>query len=399
MAQTRNARSADIPSAPQASPPRTRHIPHEHIALVLQGGGALGAYQAGVFEVMAANLPREPHWVAGISIGAINAALIAGNPPERRVERLREFWHRVSSGVVGVSPLIDEQRSAFHQLSSAFTAAFGVNGFFRPRLIPPLMHPDGTLEAISVYDTTPLRSTLESLIDFDLINEQRIRLSLGAVNVRTGNSIYFDNTQQRIGPEHVMASGALPPAFPPVEVDGELYWDGGIVSNTPLQYVLDNHRKGRLLVAQVDLFSARGDVPATLGAAMARQKEIVYSSRTRFNTDRAAEHQRDRMALRQLIDRLPAEFRDDPLLQRLTGRGCQDHIDIVHLIYRHSRFELESSDYEFSRATVEQHWEAGQQDMQTTMDHPEWLNKTDQGDGVTVYDLTLDHRNLVANHP
>ena len=399
MAQTRNARSADIPSAPQASPPRTRHIPHEHIALVLQGGGALGAYQAGVFEVMAANLPREPHWVAGISIGAINAALIAGNPPERRVERLREFWHRVSSGVVGVSPLIDEQRSAFHQLSSAFTAAFGVNGFFRPRLIPPLMHPDGTLEAISVYDTTPLRNTLESLIDFDLINEQRIRLSLGAVNVRTGNSIYFDNTQQRIGPEHVMASGALPPAFPPVEVDGELYWDGGIVSNTPLQYVLDNHRKGRLLVAQVDLFSARGDVPATLGAAMARQKEIVYSSRTRFNTDRAAEHQRDHMALRKLIERLPAEFRDDPLLQRLTGRGCQDHIDIVHLIYRHSRFELESSDYEFSRATVEQHWEAGQQDMQTTLDHPEWLNKTDQGDGVTVYDLTLDHRNLVANHP
>jgi NTE family protein len=404
VAQTRRSKQPPTATSPTASDPaspprRPIKIPHEHIALVLQGGGALGAYQGGVFEVMSENLPREPHWVAGISIGAINAALIAGNPPERRVERLREFWHRVSSGVTGISPLIDEQRSAFHQFSSAFTAAFGANGFFRPRLIPPLMQPDGTLEAISIYDTTPLRHTLESLIDFDLINERRIRLSLGAVNIRTGNSTYFDNTHQVIGPEHVMASGALPPAFPPVNVDGELYWDGGIVSNTPLQYVLDQHKTGRLLVAQVDLFSARGDVPTTLGAAMARHKEIIYSSRTRFNTDRAAEHQKDRAALRKLVERLPPKFRDDPLLQRLTARGCDEHIDIVHLIYRHSRFELESSDYEFSRATVEQHWQAGQQDMQLTLDHPEWLNKTDHGEGVTVYDLTRDHPALVANHP
>lgn len=372
---------------------------HEHIALVLQGGGALGAYQAGVYEEIA-KIPKEPHWVAGISIGAINAALIAGNPPELRVARLREFWHMVSSRFSSLAPQIDLQRSAFHQFSAGVSAVMGVNGFYRPRLIPPVLQPEGTDAAISIYDTAPLRATLERLVDFNLINRKMVRLSVGAVNVRTGNSIFFDNWRQEIGPEHIMASGALPPAFAPVEIEGELYWDGGIVSNTPLQYVLDNRpQKGRLMIAQVDLFNARGEAPTTLGAALIRQKDIIYSSRTRFNTDQAARMERHKSDLRALIARLPPEFQDDPEVLRLKASCRQGHIDIVHLIYRQNEFELESKDYEFSRATVEIHWQAGKDDMAATTAHPDWLTKSESDSGITIYDLARDRHRITETPP
>ena len=370
---------------------KTISLDHEREALVLQGGGALGAYQAGVYEEIA-KLPREVDWVAGVSIGAINAALIVGNPPLRRVERLREFWTLVSSGVNGVAPWWDMQRALFHQFSAAVSASLGVPGFYTPRVPPPMLQPEGTDAALSYYDAAPLRQTLERLVDFDLINDKKkeLRLSLGAVNVRSGNSIYFDNTERRIGPEHVMASGALPPAFAPVMIDGEPYWDGGIVSNTPLQYVLDHRSPGRMLVAQVDLFSARGALPTNLAGVMARQKDIQYSSRTRFNTDQAAQVQRDHMALHKLIDELPARVRNRPDIRRLASTCHNSHVDIVHLIYRQSRYEQESKDYEFSRDTVLQHWQAGQRDMQHTVAHPDWLTKSNPEEGVTVYDLAHD---------
>ena len=369
---------------------RRVNIDHEHIALVLQGGGALGAYQAGVYEEIA-TIPTEPHWVAGVSIGAINAALIVGNPPGRRIERLREFWKLVSSGVSGVAPLWDGQRAAFHQASAAFSALIGVTGFYQPRVPPPAFQPEGTDAAISFYDTTPLRQTLEQLVDFDLINSKKVRLSVGAVNVRSGNSVYFDNHVQRIGPEHIMASGALPPAFAPVIIDGEPYWDGGLVSNTPLQYVLDNRGMAKMLIAQVDLFSARGTLPTSMPAVMSRQKDIAYSSRTRFNTDQAAKIQRSKQAMLKLIAKLPARLRNDPDVKYLAEANRTAHVDIVHLIYRQSRFELESKDYEFSRATVLEHWEAGRRDMERTIDHPEWLSRSSVEEGVTVYDLAHDH--------
>ena len=370
---------------------KTISLDHERVALVLQGGGALGSYQAGVYEEIA-KLPREVDWVAGVSIGAINAALIAGNPPPRRVERLREFWTLVSSGVNGVAPWWDMQRALFHQFSAAVSASLGVPGFYTPRVPPPMLQPEGTDAALSYYDAAPLRQTLERLVDFDLINDKKkqLRLSLGAVNVRSGNSIYFDNTERRIGAEHVMASGALPPAFAPVMIDGEPYWDGGIVSNTPLQYVLDHRGPERMLVAQVDLFSARGALPTNLAGVMARQKDIQYSSRTRFNTDQAAQVQRDHMALHKLIDELPARVRNRPDIRRLASTCHNSHVDIVHLIYRQSRYEQESKDYEFSRDTVLQHWQAGQRDMQHTVAHPDWLTKSNPEEGVTVYDLAHD---------
>ena len=375
-------------SAPLAANAR---LDHEHIALVLQGGGALGAYQAGVYEELA-KFPTEPHWVAGVSIGAINAALIVGNTPAKRVERLHDFWNLVTSRTSGMMPFFDQQRSAFHQFSAGLAATLGVEGFYTPRLPPPMFQPDGTDAAISYYDTSPLRSTLERLVDFDLINTQKNRLSVGAVNVRTGNSVYFDNTLQKIGPEHIMASGALPPAFAPVMVDGEPYWDGGIVSNTPIQYVLDMRGKAKTLVAQVDLFSARGAMPTNMSAVQSRQKDITFSSRTRFNTDQIAQQQRARHAVLSLIAKLPPELRNHPEVKALATANHAPHVDIVHLIYRQDRFELESKDYEFSRDTMLAHWAAGRRDMRRSVEHPEWLTRSSLDEGITVYDLAHDER-------
>jgi predicted acylesterase/phospholipase RssA len=217
--------------------------------LVQQGGGALGAYQAGVYERLAA-AKLEPDWVVGISIGAINGALIAGNPPQRRAERLREFWERVSVPGWGWLPGQD--------WSAHYAMAFGVPGFFSPRLTPAPLAAPGSDAALSYYDPAPLRSTLEELVDFDRLNQGGVRLSVGAVEVVSGDERWFDTAHERITVDHILASGALPPGFPPVMIDGVAYWDGGIVSNTPLQYVIDHPPARDLLVFQVDLFSARG---------------------------------------------------------------------------------------------------------------------------------------------
>ncbi|PRC91541.1 patatin-like phospholipase family protein [Solimicrobium silvestre] len=394
MTSPRKKTPAAAPSSKSTvKSPRHNHPPaldHEHIVLVLQGGGALGAYQAGVFEALA-KIPSEPNWVAGVSIGSINAALIVGNEPHRRVARLQEFWELVTSRSNMVAPMFGQQWSTLHQMGASMAASFGVPGFYKPRVPPPMFQPEGTDAAISYYDTTPLRETLERLIDFDLINSGRVRLSLGAVNVRTGNSEYFDNTKQIIGPDHVMASGALPPAFAPIMIDGEPYWDGGIVSNTPLQYVLDNRGLKKTMAVQVDLFSARGAMPLNMGSVLSRQKDIQYSSRTRMGTDKAAELQRSKQAVQRLIAKLPASMHNDPEVKHLMGATRTAHLDIVHLIYRQDRYELESKDYEFSRPTMQAHWEAGLRDMQRTLDHPDWLQMASENDGVTVYDLAHTH--------
>lgn len=375
--------------------PRHEHPPkldHEHIALVLQGGGALGAYQAGVYEALA-KIPTEPRWVSGVSIGAINCALIAGNEPHLRLHRMKEFWDLVTSNSTMLAPLVDEkavamyQWSAIHKLGASMAASLGVPGFYRPRIPPPMFQPEGTDGAISYYDTAPLRETLLRLVDFDLINSRKVRLSVGAVNVRTGNSVYFDNTKQIIGPEHIMASGALPPAFAPVMIDGEPYWDGGIVSNTPLQYVLDNRELEKMMAVQVDLFSARGAMPQNMEGVLSRQKDIQYSSRTRLSTDFAAALHKAKQSVQHLIARLPVSMRNDPEVKYLREITRTAHLDIVHLIYRQEHYELESRDYEFSRVTMKGHWEAGRRDMENTVDHPDWLRMASDVDGITVYDL------------
>jgi NTE family protein len=357
---------------------------------VLQGGGALGAYQGGVFEVLSRE-HREPTWVAGISIGAINAALIAGNPPHRRVARLREFWERVSSAsALGRLPVTGSTRETLNEASATQVMWFGVPGFFAPRFPPPAFQPRATPGAVSFYDTAPLRETLEELVDFERIRTGPVRVSVGAVNVRTGNFEYFDSAQHPLDARHIMASGALPPGFAPVEIDGEHYWDGGLVSNTPLQYVLDQPATRHRVVFQVDLFAAQGALPTTIAEGVEREKDIRFSSRTRLNTTNGIDRQVLAQAAQRLMAKLPPPWRDDPDLQTLAALRCERGVDVVHLIYRSKHYETHAKDYEFSRLSMEEHWASGRADMAHTLHDPRWTGRGTPGTGVRVFDLTAD---------
>jgi len=364
----------------------------EEIVLVLQGGGALGAYQAGVYEAL--NLAtHRPRWLAGISIGAINAANIAGNPPERRIERLRAFWDRVSGHLLIGPPGPGEQiRSYFNDANAFYAVLFGLPGFFEPRVPPAWLYPTGAAQCLSFYDTTPLRETLLELVDFDRINSGVVRLSVGAVNIRNGNFVYFDNETREITPEHIMASSALPPGFPPVEIDGEYYWDGGLVSNTPLQYVLDQVPRPDMLVFQVDLFSARGPMPRTMFDVSEREKDIRFSSRTRLNTDVARHEQALRRATHRLLQRLPTNLQDDPDVNLLRNSSCNAAITIVHLIHRRKDYFTQSKDYEFSRHSIEEHWKAGGDDVRRTFRNKSWQHRAKPAGEIKVFDLTQDAR-------
>lgn len=371
--------------------------PFERTALVLQGGGALGAYQGGVYQALA-EAGLHPNWVGGISIGAINAAIIAGNPPSDRVARLRAFWERVTEPPPWLPSLMTSVLGAMefggdilhglvNQANAGVTLINGAPGFFVPRQIPPYVAAT-SVEANSFYDVAPLRSTLEELVDFDRINAREIRFGVGAVNIRSGNLEFFDNAGQTIRAEHVMASGALPPGFPAVNVDGEYYWDGGLVSNTPLQWLRDIRPRQDTLVFQVDLWSAKGEVPRDLVGIDLRQKDIRFSSRTRKNTDQFKQEQRLRRAAHRLLAMMPGrEFPDDPDVALLRAEADETVYNIVHLIYRAKGYEGTSKDYEFSRATMEEHWAAGHADTVRTLRHPEILRRPDTPDGVAIFDL------------
>ena len=352
----------------------------DNLILLLQGGGALGAYQGGVYQALA-EAGLDPDWVAGISIGSINAAIIAGNSPNQRVEKLRTFWEGITTspffnmGGEADSLLArgDSARSFLNQMSALTALVSGASGFFRPRMPSPWFHPPGTVEATSYYDTMQLKATLEALIDFDRINSDhaRPRLSLGAVNVRSGNMIYFDSPEQIIKPEHVMASGALPPGFPAVEIEGERYWDGGLVSNTPLQWIAMSQQPPDSLVFQVDLWSARGDFPRNLAEVATRQKEIQYSSRTRAFTDYFKHVNKLRNMLATLLEELPVEMKQKEVVKFLTSAVERHTANIVQLIYRPKGYEGDSKDYEFSRRSMEEHWQAGYYDAVRALRHPE----------------------------
>ncbi|MCC6212850.1 MAG: DUF3734 domain-containing protein [Burkholderiales bacterium] len=371
--------------------------PFECIALLLQGGGALGSYQAGVYQALA-EAGLHPDWVAGISIGAINAAIIAGNAPEKRIDRLREFWEGITASPLGVPsfeaiPIHDDfLHRLINQARAAGTLVGGAPGFFTPRLPPPFLQPPGLPEALSYYDTSPLKDTLERLVDFDRINGGGTRFSVGAVNVRTGNFTYFDTQTHRIGPAHVLASGSLPPGFPAVEIDGEHYWDGGIVSNTPLQWVIDSQPRRDMLAFQVDLWSARGDFPRDLNEVGVRLKDIQYSSRTRSATDQFRAKQRLRRAAARLLEQLPREALEQPEAKLIAEEACRKVFNIVHLIYRARNYEGTSKDYEFSRRTMQEHWQSGYHNAVRTLRHPEVLQRPDSPDGVRTFDLHRDGR-------
>jgi NTE family protein len=378
----------DYLSSSQATTPMQAHR-----VLVLQGGGALGSYQAGAFQALC-HQGFEPEWIAGISIGAVNAAIIAGNEQEKRVDRLKEFWEMVSAPVPW-NPVLktDRGRSVYNETSAAIIAAFGVPGFFTPRIPPAPLWPSFRPEAQSYYDTAPLKKTLERLVDFDRVNDLKCRLSVGAVGVTSGNFRYFDNVEfkrqgKRIGPEHIMASGALPPGFPSVVIDGEHYWDGGIASNTPLDFVLDAEIDRDLLIFQVDLFSARGPLPETLLEAAEREKDIRFSSRTRMNTDKNRQLHNARAAVRDLLTKLPEELKNDPSAEFLRKAAKENSVTVVHLIYKSKNYETSSKDYDFSHLAMVEHWGAGVRDVHLSMRHKEWLERPQSGETMVTYDMT-----------
>jgi NTE family protein len=397
---------------------RTRP-PFERIALVLQGGGALGAYQAGVFQALA-EAGLEPDWVAGISIGAFNAAIIVGNPPGTRVDKLRKFWESITEPYVdwyapvawqskvaiadaSLAPQppefwtfastlvpalkVDTVRGLLNQWAAGRVLFHGTPRFFALRPVTPWWHAAGSPQATSYYDTSPLKSTLQRHVDFDRINSGTIRLSVGAVNVQTGNFRHFDTTTDRIGPEHVMASGALPPAFAAVEVDGEYYWDGGLVSNTPLSWVVEGGPQQDMLVFQVDLWPSRGELPRNMADVNTRQKEITYSSRTRSASTHFTEMQRVCNSLAALLEKLPPEFAEGPeaaVLRQFSGRKVWN---LIQLIYRAKGYEGDSKDYEFSRLSMVDHWRAGYDDTVRTLRHPEVLERPRSAEGVFTFDI------------
>ncbi|MDB5704269.1 MAG: hypothetical protein JWN66_1385 [Sphingomonas bacterium] len=357
------------------------------VALVLQGGGALGSYQAGVIEGLASS-GIEIDWVAGISIGAVNAAIVAGNPPHKRVEMLTAFWDMVSSSLPSF-PIYpnDNLREWLHEWSAGFVMMAGVPGFFTPRGLSPMFAVPGTPEALSFYDSAPLKATLDSLVDWDLLNNGPVRLSVGAVDVESGNFNYFDTTETRIDARHIMASGALPPGLPPIEIDGKWWWDGGLVSNTPLTHVLD-HQSEPLLAFQVDLFAAAADRPRTIMDVAAREKEIRFSSRTRQVSDQVMRIRKDREIARKVIAKLPEAMKHDPDVLALMHCSAEHPVNLVQLIYRTNAWEGGSRDFEFSARTMREHWQAGHEAVTETMVNAQLVAANIETGKSAAFDLT-----------
>lgn len=388
----------DVTGQPGAS--SATGLPYETVALVLQGGGALGAYQAGVYQGMS-EAGVHPNWIAGISIGALNTAVIAGNPPELRVQRLRELWETICRPACAM-PVADmlqgwitQAAPQSRQLFSGFEAwraiVEGQRAFFTPRGVTPWLGGKQGVTEASFYDTSQLRLTLERLVDFDRINDGEMRVSVGAVNVRTGNFEYFDNTsgpaRGRMRPEHFMASGALPPAFPAVEIEGEYYWDGGLVSNTPLSHVLAATPRRNTLTFQVDLWSSLGVLPENVYDVQERLKDIQYSSRTRAVTDTMAKEQHFRRMLREVLEHVPQKVREsEPWCRQAEELACTRQYSVIHLIYQDKEWEGLAKDYEFSPQTMHEHWKSGLLDIQRTLAHPDWMKLPPAGMEFVTHD-------------
>jgi NTE family protein len=359
----------------------------DRVALVLQGGGALGAYQVGVYQALHEE-GMEPDWVCGVSIGAINSAIIAGNHPEHRLEKLRIFWERITARKIWhYTPDGDIYRKARNLASTFMTTTLGQPGFFKPHDVSPWLSPAGAKTATSYYDTAPLRETLLELVDFDLINSGRMHFAVGAVNVLSGNFLYFDNKKEVIGPEHVMASGALPPALPMVKIGTDHFWDGGIVSNTPLQHLLDQEDRLNSLVFQVDLFSARGVLPRDIHEVLARHKDIVYSSRTRHNTDVYRRMNNLKADYYKALMKIPEDQLSDSERTMRENLANLPEITILQMIYQQKTYEGDSKDHEFSATSMREHWQSGLEDTRRTLKRRDWLALPADGMGIVVHDV------------
>jgi NTE family protein len=377
-----------------ALPPRSGspRKPAGQVVLVLQGGGALGAYQAGVFQGLC-EAGIAPDWVIGTSIGAINAALIAGNKPADRLDRLKEFWDRVQSR----SPLKAPWLSLFgNTLANLGVLAQGVPGFFQPN--PSALwgvHYAAGPGLAAYYGTDPLRETLLDLIDLDRLNSPEMRVTVGAVNVRSGEMRYFDSRDMRLDIPHIMASGALPPAFPAIEIDGAHYWDGGVYSNTPIEVVFDDMPRRDGLIFAVDLWQPHGALPETLWQVMGRHKDIQYSSRGLSHVARQQQLHRLRHVVRELTARLPKELGSDPAVAELASYGCGTTMHLVRLLAPRLDNEDYTKDIDFSAAGIGERWRCGYDYVRRVIDRQPWQCEVDALSGVLIHDLNEE---TVSDH-
>ncbi len=364
--------------------------------LVLQGGGALGAYHIGAYQALAEH-DFEPDWFCGISIGAINAAVLAGNPPEQRLARIEDLWQAISWP--DLLPPFDSVnvRTFLNNLSNAQALAFGQPAFFSPRLVNPYLAPAGSAATESFYDTAPLRETLLHYADFDLINRRDVRISVGATDVATGGLVFFDNTVpgKPFRPEHAMASGSLPPGFPATEIDGRFYWDGGCVSNTPLEAVLNDTPSGHTVVFMIDLWDAAGTPPATMNEVLWRAKQIQYASRTSHHIDSVATKFNLRRAMTLLKGHGKAAV--DAAVPDAVTLNAEQRIDIVHIIYHPGADQIPSSDAEFSRASIVERRAAGYADMQKALTAQPWFRAEKPAHlGAMIHKVSRDRVTTLA---
>lgn len=379
--------SATVPSA--VSMPLSSY----HTALVLQGGGALGAYQAGVYQALQEH-GLAPDWVVGTSIGAINGALIAGNRPENRVTRLRQFWDLVSHpDSIDLASVADPARRANSLLATADAVVQGVNGFFTPRLFNLFaagMAVDP--ERASFYNTDALADTLNGLIDFDYLHAaSSMRLSVNAVKVTSGELVSFDSLKQRIGVDHIIASGALPPGFPAVRIDGQLYWDGGLYSNTPLETVLNDRPPAETLCFMVDLWNPVGPEPTTLDEVQTRQKDIMFASRSSRHIENYLRLHRLQATIRSLCSQMPgANQAGIEARAALDDVGANSTLHIVRIAYRGQDWHMAAKDINFSKGSIQWRWEQGYADARQVIGQAAWLEKVEDGIGVVVHDVRPD---------
>jgi NTE family protein len=358
----------------------------EQVVLVLQGGGALGAYQAGVYQALMEG-GIEPDWVIGTSIGAINGALIAGNAPQRRVERLREFWSGVSNG----NPFNELWPAAIfgNALANTSTLLSGIPGFFspNPQAVWGPTWPLG-IDNAAYYTTRPLRETLARLVDFEHLGQRHVRLSVGAVNVRTSEMRYFDSRDMALAVPHIMASGALPPAFPAIPIDGEYYWDGGIFSNTPIEVVLDDAPRRNSLIFSVNVWQPHGSHPTTVQQVMARHKDIQFASRGKTHVARQAQLHRLRHVVRELARRLPTELQADPVVQDLAEYGCGTQMHLVRFLVPRLDGEDHTKDIDFTRSGIARRWKAGFDHATKVLREKPWEAPVDPLAGIVIHEST-----------
>ena len=387
-------RSAEAPLpelARQASPSPHCTVTTElgQIVLVLQGGGALGAYQAGVYQALGEG-GIVPDWLIGTSIGAINAAMIAGNPPGQRLERLNTFWSRIRHDPVtrgfGMMPLWGASAA------NAMIAVKGVPGFFEPNAAAIWgLDAVAGAERASFYSVEPLRRSLLELVDFELLNDGPVRLAVGAANVATGDMRYFDSRRERLGVDHILASCALPPAFPAVRIDGELFWDGGVLSNTPVEAVFDDAPRTNGLIFAVHIWNPAGAEPDSIAKVISREKDLRYASRAVTHIARQKQLHKLRHIIGELAAHLPEDRRADPAIAAMTAYGCVTRMHVVRLLAPPLKGEDHSKDIDFSPAGIETRWQSGYRDTVAMLEQRPWTHAFDPMEGLILHELVAGH--------